>query len=287
MAALFALTSPGGSPGVTTTALALAFTWPGSSIVAECDPAGGTVLAGTLSGHLPGGPGLVEHAIEAGHSPRTAATRLPGQLVPLDSNRTRMLLPGLTDPRQAAGLAAAWPAVAASLTAQACDVIADCGRLDAGSGAPFAVIAAASTVALVLRPTLRQVWAARPRLEMLSQILGGKERVVLILTGPGTYPAREIADALGAEVAAVLPDDPRSAAALSDGARRPRRLGSADLMKAATGAGQALRKRAGGQPSGLAPPGQAVGQPSGQAGVPAHVLNGSGGSSQPGQGPAR
>jgi hypothetical protein len=58
-------------------------------------------------------------------------------------------------------------------------------------------------------------------------------------------------------------------------------------MKAATGAGQALRKRAGGQPSGLAPSGQAVGQPSGQAGVPAHVLNGSGGSSQPGQGPAR
>jgi len=286
MAALFALVSPGGSPGVTTTALALAFTWPGSSIMAECDPAGGTVLAGTLSGHLPGGPGLVEHAIEAGHSPRTAAAGLASQLVPLDSNRTRMLLPGLTDPRQAAGLAAAWPAVAASLTAQGCDVIADCGRLDAGSGAPFAVIAAASTVGLVLRPTLRQVWAARPRLEMLGQILGGTGRVVLILTGPGTYPAREIAGALGAEVAAVLPDDARSAAALSDGARRPRRLGSADLMKAATGAGQALRKHAAGQLSGVGPD-QAVSQAPGQAGVPGHVLNGSGGSSQPGSGPAR
>ena len=46
MGSLFALTSPGGSPGVTTAALALAFTWPGSVIVAECDPAGGAVLAG-------------------------------------------------------------------------------------------------------------------------------------------------------------------------------------------------------------------------------------------------
>jgi hypothetical protein len=286
MASLFALVSPGGSPGVTTAALALAFTWPGSTIVAECDPAGGTVLAGTLSGHLPGGPGLVEHAIEAGHSPRTAAAGLAGQLVPLDSNRTRMLLPGLTDPRQAAGLAAAWPAVAASLTAQACDVIADCGRLDAGSGAPFAVIAAASTVALVLRPTLRQVWAARPRLEMLGQILGGTARVVLILTGPGTYPAKEVAGALGLEVAAVLPDDIRSAAALSDGARRPRRLAAADLMKAATTAGEALRRHAAAQAAGRAP-GEAIGAGPGRAGVPPHVLNGSGGGHQAGPEAAR
>ena len=86
-----------------------------------------------------------------------------------------MLLPGLTDPRQAAGLATAWPAVAATLTAQAADVIADCGRLDAGAGQPLAVLSAARTVAIVLRPTLRQVWLARPRVEMLGR-LGGRQR---------------------------------------------------------------------------------------------------------------
>jgi hypothetical protein len=244
LADLYALVSAGGSPGVTTAALALAFGWPGSVILAECDPSGGSVLAGMLAGHHPGGPGLVEHAVEAGHSPAAAAAGLASQLVPLDGKRTRMLLPGLTDPRQAAGLSAAWPAVAHSLTAQPCDVIADCGRLDAGAGAPVAILFAASAVAVVLRPTLRQAWAARPRIEMLAQLLGGTGRIVLLLTGAGTYPAREIAGALGLQVVASLPDDPRSAAALSDGDRRRGRAGAGKLMAAAAGAGQALRKYA-------------------------------------------
>jgi hypothetical protein len=244
MASLYALVSAGGAPGVTTTALALAFGWPAPVIVAECDPSGGSVLAGTMAGHLPGGPGLVEHAIEAGRNPIAAANRLAAQLVPLDGKRTRMLLPGLTDPRQAAGLSAAWPAVAGSLTAQPCDVIADCGRLDGGAGAPLAVISAASTVVMVLRPTLRQAWAARPRLEMLSALLGGTGRVVLLLIGAGTYPAKEIAGALDVEVAASLPDDPRSAAVLSDGERRRGRGGPGRLVTAATAAGQALRRKA-------------------------------------------
>jgi hypothetical protein len=244
VACLYALVSPGGSPGVTTAALALAFGWPGPVIVAECDPSGGSILAGTMAGHLPGGPGLVEHAIEAGRNPIAAASGLVSQLVALDGKRTRMLLPGLTDPRQAAGLSAAWPAVAGSLTAQPCDVIADCGRLDGGAGAPLAVISAASTVAIVLRPTLRQAWAARPRVEMLGALLGGTGRIVLLLTGTGTYPAREIAGALDLEVAASLPNDPRSAAVLSEGERRRGRGGPGKLVTAATAAGQALRKNA-------------------------------------------
>src|SRR5580704_17096156 len=101
-------------------------------------------------------------------------------------------------------------------------------------------------VAMVMRPTLRQVWAARPRIEMLGQLRGGTERVVLLLTGPGAYPAKEIAAALGVDVAATLPDDPKSAAVLSDGERR-RRLGSGELMTAATMTGQVLRQRAASQ----------------------------------------
>ena len=244
MASLFALVSGGGSPGVTTAALALALTWPAEVIVAECDPGGGDILAGLLAGHVPATRGLPEHAIEAGRDSAAAATGLGGQLVPLDASKRTTLLPGLTDPRQALGLAPTWPAVAAGLTAQGADVIADCGRLDAGAGQPTAVIAAAQLVALVLRPTLRQAWSARPRVDMLTQLLDGKGRLVLMLTGSGTHSASDVAHALQVRVAAALPHDPRAAALLSDGAGARHHLRAAPLMRSARDAGAALRQHA-------------------------------------------
>jgi hypothetical protein len=239
---LYALVSAGGSPGVTTAAITLALTWPTPVIIAECDPSGGDVLAGLLAGHVPAGRGLMEHAMEAGRGGQAAAASLVTQLVPLDEDGTRMLLPGLTDPRQATGLATAWPAVAATLTAQSADVIADCGRLDAGPGQPLAVLSAACTVAVVLRPTLRQVWLARPRVELLGQLVGGSARLALLLTGPGTHSAREIAHALGLPVLAALPDDSRTARLLSDGLGDRRCLTRGSLFRTGGAAGQALRR---------------------------------------------
>ena len=236
--------SAGGSPGVTTATVALALSWPVPVIVAECDPSGGDILAGLLSGHVPAGHGLMEYAIEAGRSGGAATASLRAQLISLDDDRTRLVLPGLTDPRQAAGLASAWPAVAAALAAQPADVIADCGRLDAGPGQPLAVLSAARTVAIVLRPTLRQVWSARPRVEMLRELLGDTARLRLLLTGPGTRSAREVAHALSVPVAAVLPADSRTASLLSDGLGGQRQLGSGPLMRAARAAGRALRDHA-------------------------------------------
>lgn len=244
MGTLYALTSAGGSPGVTTAALALALAWPASGgvLVAECDPSGGDVLAGVLAGHVPAGQGLMACAIEAGRDPRAAAASLASQLIPLDEAATRMVLPGLTDPRQAAGLTQAWPAVASALAAHSCDVLADCGRLDAGPGQPTAVLSAAHAVVLVLRPTLRQVWAARPRVELLSQLLGGTQRLALLLTGSGTHSAREVADALDLPVLAALPDDQVAATVLSDGIGPRKQLGSAALLRSARDAGEALSK---------------------------------------------
>jgi hypothetical protein len=239
---LYALVSAGGSPGVTTTAIALALTWPTPVIVAECDPSGGDILAGLLAGRVPAGRGLMEHAMESGRSGRAVTASLATPLVPLDEGGTRMLLPGLTDPRQAAGLAAAWPAVAATLTVQHADVIADCGRLDAGTGQPLAVLSAARTVAIVLRPTLRQVWLAQSRVEALRQLLGGGARLGLFLTGPGTHSAREVAHALNLPVLAALPDDSRTAGLLSDGVGDRRYLTRGSLMRAGSSAGHALRR---------------------------------------------
>ena len=241
MGELYALVSAGGSPGVTTAAITLALTWPSPVIVAECDPSGGDILAGLLGGHVPARRGLMEHAMEAGRSGQAATASLVTQLVPLDDDRTRMLLPGLTDPRQAAGLEAAWPAVGATLTTQDADVIADCGRLDAGAGQPLAILSAARTVAIVLRPTLRQVWLARSRVEMLSSIVDSSARLALLLIGPGTHSAREVADALGVLVAAALPCDSRTACLLSDGLGGQHYLARGSLMHAGSAAGKALR----------------------------------------------
>jgi hypothetical protein len=227
---------------VTTAALALALAWPSPAIVAECDPSGGDVLAGLLTGHVPAARGLMEHAIEAGRDGSAAARALGAQLISLDAERTTRLLSGLTDPRQAAGLGTAWSAVAATLTAQQADVIADCGRLDAGPGQPLAILTAARTVAFVLRPTIRQVWSARPRVEILTQLLGDKSRLAILLTGPGAHSAREVARALGVPVAATLPADARSAAFLSDGLGGQRSLTSGALLRSARAAGKALRE---------------------------------------------
>jgi hypothetical protein len=237
---LYALVSPGGSPGVTTAALALSLGWPGQVILAECDPSGGDVLAGLFAGHMPARGGLLTLAVEAGQNPDAAAAALWPQLIELDDERGRLLLAGISDPRQSTALAPVWPMLAATLAAQPADVIADCGRLDVGGGVE-PVLAAASLVVLVLRPTLRQVSKARARIEMLTQLLGGPGRMTLLLIGEGTYPAREVSRALGIAVAGSLPYDAKAASVLSDGAGSRRGLQARPLIRAAGAAGRALR----------------------------------------------
>jgi len=261
---LYALVSGGGAPGVTTTAVALALGWPTQVIIAECDPSGGDILAGLFGGHLPASSGLLALAIEAGRSTDAAARALWDQLIDLDSERSRLLLAGVSDPRQAAALAPSWPTLAAALAAVPADVIADCGRLEPGTDlAP--VLSAAGVVALVLHPTLRQVSRARPRIEMLADMLGGTDRLALMIVGEGAHPAREVGQALGLPVAAALPDDKKTASVLSDGAGSRRGLPARPLVRAAAGAGRALRDRlsAGQPPSGAELNAAAVGGPGG------------------------
>jgi len=249
--AMYALVSPGGSPGVTTTALALALAWPAPVLLAECDPAGGDILAGLFAGHLTAPRGLLGVAFEAGRGQAAMAAELAGQVAPLDGSASRMFLAGLSDPRQAPGLAPAWPAIARTLAGSAHDVIADCGRLDAGDGQPAAVLAEAVAVVMVLRPSLRQVARARPRIEMITAMLGGPDRLSLLLVGEGGRGAKEVAAALGVPVVASLPLDGKTAAVLSDGEGRRTSLVGRPLLRAAGTAAAALRR---------AGPGWAAGQ---------------------------
>ena len=237
--AVFALASAGGSPGVTTAALALALGWPSQVVVAECDPSGGDVLAGLLSGHLPARTGLLPLALEAGGGTEVPAEALWRQLIELDEQRNCLLLAGISDPRQSAALQSSLPWIADALQGLKADVLADCGRLDAVA-AVRPVLSAASLAVLVLRPTLRQVSRAVPRVEMLTNLVG-RDRVMTLLVGEGSASGREIARSLGVPVAGQLPDDPKTAGVLSDGLGSRRALDSRPLLRAATVAGRRLR----------------------------------------------
>jgi hypothetical protein len=243
---LYVLVSSGGSPGLTTTALALTLTWPRPIILAECDPAGGDILAGLFAGHLRAPRGLLGLAFETGRESVVMSAGAGGHLAPLDGSGSRMFLAGLSDPRQAPGLAPAWPAIARTLASQPCDVIADCGRMDAGAGQPASVVAEAELVAMVMHGSLRQIAAARPRIEMLAHMRGGPERIGLLLVGDNGHSPAEISRTLGVRVLARIPSDARTAAVLSDGIGRRSSLDERPLLGAARTAGHALVRAAAG-----------------------------------------
>jgi hypothetical protein len=240
---LYVLVSPGGSPGVTTAALALTLIWPRQVILAECDPSGGDVLAGLLGGHALGGHGLLPLALEAGHGPARVLAAIWEQVIPLDDDHARFLLAGVADPRQAASLEPAWPVLSDVLATMPADVIADCGRLDRTAGLE-PLLAAASVAVLVLRPTLRQVSKARSRLDMLAQVTPQAPATMLLLSGEGSYPAREVSKALAAPVAGCLPLDGRAATVLTGGSGQRRNLPARPLIRAALRVGRGLREAA-------------------------------------------
>ncbi len=222
--ALIALTSAKGSPGVTTTALAFALTWSTPVIVAECDPSGGSVLAGFLRGQLGSDRGMMPLAAAELRGERLAVDFWQ-HLVDFDPPRQqRLLLPGIAEPAQAGSLAPIWGRLAtffASLeTRHNYDVFADCGRLTT-SHPPTAMLHAADVVLLFVRPELPSISAAAAALRTLRQGLAehgsGSDTLGLAVVGAGTYSPAEIAKQLATPVVVDLPVDDRSARALSLG----------------------------------------------------------------------
>lgn len=235
--AVIALTSATGAPGVTTTCLALALSWPRPVLLVEADPAGGDILAGYLRAEVRADRGLAYLALAARRD--ELAEQFPAQLVDLGQRKgpvTRLLLPGVGDPAEAAGVAAAWPRLAEFFTRlgegvhrpdepprEALDVIVDCGRCVAPYP-PTAMLAAADAVLFVVRSTLRSVSGASPVLGTLRRDMaragGDPERIGLLVVEEGEYRSADLGRALGAPVVATMPWRVREAAVLSDGAGR-------------------------------------------------------------------
>lgn len=233
---LIAVAADKGSPGVTTTVVALGAVWPRPTVLAECDPAGGDLsLRLRAAGGEPLLParGLVSYAaaLRRGPAPlREHTQQVEGGL---------QVLVGLENAEQGAGLTGLWPGVAAGLARESeVDVIADCGRLGPGSPA-VEVLRAADQVLLLTRPTLESVVHLRNRIAVLLPELTSAGRTpdvgVLVLAPlKHSTAAAEVAATLEQSDVTVpvlgrVVDDPDGAAGLSG--RPVRRLDRTWLVR--------------------------------------------------------
>ncbi|WP_116451677.1 hypothetical protein [Blastococcus litoris] len=247
-----ALCSAKGAPGVTTSGLALALSWPQPVVLAELDPAGGDVLAGYGRGEV-SAVGLADLELAARRG--GMARQLDAQLLLLDAEGQARLLPGLADPASARHVD--WDrlaAVLASIEDGAVDVLADCGRLRA-EHFPAAVLHRAAAVVVVTGSTLRAVRAAAHAIAELREGDGRPGTLATLVVGPGEpYGEREISEALGVPVIGSLPRDGKAAAVLSDGAPAGRLFAQSVLLRAARTVASRFVESAAAHESRLTPP---------------------------------
>ena len=233
--ALIAIAADKGSPGVTTSAVALAAVWPRRALYAECDPHGGDLVYRMPAEH--GGPldpnrGLVSLAVEARRG--FDATVLPQHTQRLSGGLEIMV--GLGNADQMQGMAGLWGPLGRAFDRfsdlpYGADVIADCGRI--GPDSPtIDLLAQSALVLLVARTDAEYIAHIRDRANSLSARLhaaqGSSVSIarppigVLLIAPPGKARqlAKQVGDLLaatthGAEVLGVIAYDEAGADALS------------------------------------------------------------------------
>lgn len=167
---LVAIASAKGSPGVTTTTLALGALWPRQVLVVECDTSGADIplrMAGESGGVLDPDRGLLSLA---------AAGRkgLHPNLVLSHTQRMQggtEVLVGARVPEQTAGMSGLWPVLGPALDSiEGYDVLADCGRVASGS-VQLPVLRAARLLVLVCTADPGSVIHLRERVNVLAPTL--------------------------------------------------------------------------------------------------------------------
>ncbi|WP_280694710.1 hypothetical protein [Kitasatospora sp. GAS204B] len=229
---------------MTASALALALSAPTRTLLAECDPSGGMIRNGYLQGAATAAIGL--HRLAAAHRSGTLAEVFEQHLVPLDQAGGRLLLPGITDPAQAASLAGTWEALHTLLRVMeqdGFDIVIDAGRVVVESAtrlnelhSPAALVRRADVLLLVVRGSAPSVASAAPVVKTLREDLDGhgtgSGALGLLVIEDGPYRPAEIGAHLGVPVIAALPHDPATAQILTDGGRLRGKLSLAPLMRA-------------------------------------------------------
>ncbi|MDT0267933.1 hypothetical protein RM844_16760 [Streptomyces sp. DSM 44915] len=252
--ALIAVAADKGAPGVTTTAVALAALWPRRALLAEIDPAGGDLVYRSVTEHgRPPDPSTGILSLAATARRGVVAEQLWDHAQRLSGGLDVLI--GLANSDQAAGLTGQWAALGRAFAelAQsphpevAADVLADCGRLDAGSPA-HALLPHASVLLLVTRSAPEQIAHVRDRAAALHTKLHGAQRGAAQLAQPqigvvlvadpqrGERVATQvnemlIASGTGSRVVGLLADDPVGAEQLAG--RRRGRLDRSLLVRSA------------------------------------------------------
>lgn len=233
--AIIVLTTAAGAPGASTTALGLALTWGGPTVLVEADPAGTSIVPGWYRGSIdPSARNLVKLAL-TDHSADLAEAVLD-QCVTIDCNPpsefTRLLLIGLSEPAQAPGLRDWWEPISRALRTLSdagYTVIVDAGRLTQGSY-PMPLLFEADQVLLVCRGTLSSVIRSAPMADELRHTLDRAAApdqlglAVIHNSGGLYYSGEEVAKRLTVGFALSIPDEPDAAAVLSDGVPQKRGL---------------------------------------------------------------
>lgn len=233
-----------GSPGVTTTVLALAAVWPQDRepFLFEGDPAGGDIVARLASlegdsGGLRDAPSTVQLA---------AASRRGLDAITLMEHAQR--LPGIGEVRALVSPASAFAAsmalgelvnadIAGHLAALTThDVLLDAGSVHPGSPT-LALLRAARWLHVIARPTLESILHTR---ELVGALSGVGVRCGVVVVGDRPYSPLDVAEATGAQLIGSLPFDPVGAAALAGEARNAKILGRSRLVRAAAVLAQSL-----------------------------------------------
>lgn len=249
---IITLVSAKNSPGATTTALALCYSWTRPVVVVEADTAGPSVYPGLLGGNVPQDRGLTSLAVAAANG--ELASRLWPNTVTIPfppakgrSGPPRGLIPGVVSPVDAPALRDLWGplgSVLASLEASGYDVIVDAGRIVATGDARDPLLAAADMVCVVTRSALTGVTGAVRLVEArvpLAERSTTTWRVLVVGEGR-PYTTAEIAKQAALAPAGTIAWDPGAARVLSDGEPAPARFATSPLVRtAATVAADTVR----------------------------------------------
>jgi hypothetical protein len=214
--AVIAVVGGKGSPGATSTAVALARAWGGvtsrTGIAIDLDPFGGDFAAGALAGSVPAGLGVLALATDRGPEPAAAVTAAAVEV----DGASAMLIPGVPDSARGGAIPLAWAVVAGArtdLADQGVDIFVDGGRMDPGTATPVWLPDAAISV-LVVRPSLPWVSAAR---RLARTWPAGSKPHVVVVDAPSPYRVEEVVRAVELPLAGVVAFDPRAALVHSDG----------------------------------------------------------------------
>lgn len=225
-----------GAPGVTTTALALAWMWPvvrpdRKALLLDADPAGSGLLTGYLRAGVPDSAGVL--ALAAQRPPLSAEQAIECALA-LDADSTRMVLPGVSDPVQARPLAGMWTALADTgreLGRFGVDMVVDAGRLGHRSE-PTSLLHAADIVAVTARSEIASLVPAAAAVRRLRAERPGRIPPVALVIGDGYSPA-EITATLGVADALPIALDTWTAGRFADGGAQGWRFERSPLLRTA------------------------------------------------------